>query len=183
MSAVTITNTAVYDTPPGDLINAAIAAFKETGAGEPQVNALVKNRNYSLSVLSALAAGMMRLKGTNGLASLVDFAATPKTEDEARFVAGTVNMLARYHESVERIAQVTAPGPIIGRTASGAVVVPAAADYVAWTERIARAGQRADLKAPKRTVWVSGRVSQHARKELTQRGWTVDESFTIAAER
>jgi hypothetical protein len=34
LSVVTITNTAVYDTPPGDLLNNAAAAFKEAGADE-----------------------------------------------------------------------------------------------------------------------------------------------------
>lgn len=183
MSAVTITNTAVYDTPPGDLVNTAIGVFRETGASDAQTSALVKNKNYSLSVLSVLALGVHRLSGASGLASIVGFGATAKTEDEARFVAAAVNMLARYHESVDRIAQVTAPGPILARTAGGVVVVPAPVDYVAWTERSARVASREDLKAPKRIAWLSGRMSPRARKEFTQRGWLVDESFTTAAER
>jgi len=183
LSAVTITNTAVYDTPPGDLINNAIAVFKETGADEAQVGALVKNPQYSLSVLTATAAGVQRLKGVRGLPSLVSFAAAAKTEDEARFVAASVNMLARYHESVERLAEVSAPGPILGRTAAGTLMVPAPVDYIAWTERMGRTAQREDLKAAKKIAWLSGRMSPRAKKEFAQRGWAVEESFTIAAER
>ena len=59
----------------------------------------------------------------------------------------------------------------------------AAVDYVAWTERIGRMAQRDDLKAPDRTTWLSGQMSTRARKEFTARGWEVDESFSIAAER
>ena len=81
------------------------------------------------------------------------------------------------------VAVVAAPGPIIERTTGGAVVIPAALDYVAWTERIGRFTQRDDLKAPERTAWLSGQMSPRARKELGGRGWTVLESFTIAAER
>jgi hypothetical protein len=183
MSAVTITNTAVYDTPPGDLVNNATAVFKETGAGEAQVGALVKNPQYSLSVLTAVAMGIQRLKGVKGLSSVVQFGAAAKTEDEARFVAAAVNMLGRYHESVEPLAEVAAPGPILGRAASGAVVVPGPVDYVAWTERSARVAQREDIKAAKRIAWLSGRMSPRARKEFSERGWVVDESFTVAAER
>src|SRR5437762_10910963 len=109
MSAVTITNTTVYDTPQGDLINKDQAIFAETGASEAQVQALMKNKQYSLSVLTALAQGLQRLQGVNGLASIVDFAAAAKTQDETRFVAGSVNILARYHESVAPIAVTTAP--------------------------------------------------------------------------
>jgi hypothetical protein len=168
LSAVTITNSAVYDTPPGDLVNNAQSIFAATGASEAQVRALIKNPQYSLSLLTDLAMGVNRLQGVNGLASVVDFAAAAKTQDETRFVAASVNILARYHERVQRIAVVAAPGPIIGRTTGGAVVIPAALDYVAWTER---------------TAWLSGQTSPRARKELGRRGWTILESFTIAAER
>jgi len=183
MSAVTITNTTVYDTPQGDLINKDQAIFAETSASEAQVQALMKNKQYSLSVLTALAQGLQRLQGVNGLASIVDFAAAAKTQDETRFVAGSVNILARYHESVAPITVTMAPGPIIARTTNGTLVVPAAVDYVAWTERIGRMAQRDDLKTPDRTSWLSGQMSTRARKEFTARGWEVDESFSIAAER
>ena len=56
-------------------------------------------------------------------------------------------------------------------------------DYVAWTQRAARLADRDDLKAPSRRAWLSGRMSLRASKELRTRDWTVDESFTIAAER
>ena len=183
MSAVTITNSTVYDTPPGDLINQDQATFVATGASAASVAALMKNPQYSLSVLTALAHGCQRLQGVNGLAAVVGFAAIAKTQDETRLVAAAVNMLARHHESVERLALVTAPGPITGSTVSGKLVVPAPVDYVAWTQRVAGFAGRADLKAPTRSVWLSGRMSPTARKEFAARGWKVDESHSIAAER
>jgi hypothetical protein len=56
-------------------------------------------------------------------------------------------------------------------------------DYVAWTEPASRLAQRDDLKAPMRIGWLSGQMSPRARKEFTARGWTVDESYSIGAER
>ena len=114
---------------------------------------------------------------------MVGFAAIAQTQDETRLVAAAVNMLARHHESVEPIALVTAPGPIIGRTVGGKLVVPAPVDYVAWTQRAAGFAGREDLKAPTRSAWLSGRMSVRAAKEFRGAGWKVDESFTIAAER
>lgn len=183
LSTVTIMNSTVYDTPPGDLINQAQAAFAATGASDASVAALMKNKQYPLSVLTALAQGLQRLQGVNGLASVVDFAAVAQTQDEIRLVAAAVNMLARHHESVERIAMVTAPGPIIGRTGAGALVIPAPVDYVAWTQRASRFAQRDDLKAPARVAWLSGQTSPRARKEFAARGWKIDESYSIGAER
>jgi len=92
MSAVTITNTAVYDTPAGDLINQAQAAFVATGAPDATIAALMKNPQYSLSVLTALAQGCQRLSRVKGVASVVAFASIARTQDETRLVAAAVNM-------------------------------------------------------------------------------------------
>ena len=84
MSAMTITNSTIYDTPPGDLVNNATAVFKSTGASDAQVQALVQNPQYSLSVLTALAQGVQRLKDVPGRDAVVGFAAAASTQDETR---------------------------------------------------------------------------------------------------
>ncbi len=183
MSAVTITNSSIYDTPPGDLINNATVIFGATGASDAQVQGLVQNKQYTLTVLTELALAIQRLQGVQGLDSIVIFAAAARTQDECRFVAGATNMLARYHEAVAPIAQVTAPGPILARTADGTLVLPAPVDYVAWLERVALASNRPDLQAPERVFFVSGRLTPLAQKELSKRGWKLFESFTRAAEK
>ena len=184
MSAVTITNSSIYDTPPGDLVNNATVIFGETGASEAQVQALVQNPQYSLSVLTALAMGIQRLRGVPGRDAIVIFAAAAQTQDETRFVAGAANQLARYSEAVEPISQVTAPGPILGYTQAGTVVVPMPVDYISWTERVAKFPQRQDIKsAPQHVGFISGRLSPLAQKNLAVQSWKMYESFTIAAER
>jgi hypothetical protein len=183
MSAVTITNSSIYDTPAADLVNAATAIFTETGASKQQVQALVQNPQYPLSVLTDLAINIRRLQGVSGCDAVVIFAAAAKTQPETRFMAGAVGMLARYHEAVTPIAQVSAPGPILGRTATGTLVVPMPVDYIAWTKRVAQFPQRPDIQAPEHVGFVSGRLSPLAEKEFTKRGWKLYEAFTIAAER
>jgi hypothetical protein len=183
MSAVSITNSTVYDTPPGDLLNSARSIFAATGASPAQVTALMKNPQYSVSLITELALGVRRIQSVNGIASVVPFAAIAKTQDEARFVTAAVNMLARYNESTERLASVSSPGPILGRTVSGRLVVAAPVDYVAWTERAARFARRDDLKTPNRLIWVSGQLDKRADKEGRALGWMVYENFTIASER
>src|SRR5467141_2490708 len=184
MSAVTITNSSIYDTPPGDLVNNATVIFAATGASDAQVQTLVQNPQYSLSVLADLAMGIQRLKDVPGRDAVVIFAAAAQTQDECRFVAGAINMLARYHEAMTLIVQVSAPGPILGRTGSGAVVVPMPVDYIAWTERVGRFPQRADIKAASEHVgFISGKLSPLAQKNFSAQGWKMFEAFTIAAER
>jgi hypothetical protein len=181
MSAVTITNSSIYDTPAADLVNAATAIFTETGASKQQVQALVQNPQYSLTTLTELALATQRLQGVPGLDAVVMFGAAARTQDECRFVAGAMNMLARYHESVAPIAQVSAPGPILGRTANGTLVLAAPVDYVAWLERVGAATRRPDLQAAEKVLFVSGRLTPLAQKELSKRGWKIFESFTTAA--
>jgi hypothetical protein len=181
MSAVTITNSSIYDTPPGDLLNNDTMIFGSTGASDAQVQALVQNKQYSLTVLTELALAIQRLQGVAGLDSVVIFAAAARTQDECRFVAGATNMLARYHEAVAPIAQVSAPGPILGRTATGTLVLAAPVDYIAWLERVGMTAKRPDLQAPEKVLFVSGRLTPLAQKELSKRGWKIFEAFTTAA--
>ncbi len=183
MSAVSVTNRAVWDTPAADLVNRATAIFGQTGASEAQVQALMQNPQYSLSVLTALATGMQRLQSVTGRDAVVVFAAAAQTQDEVNFVAGAVNMLARYHEAVAPLARLSAPGPILGHTAAGGLVLPAPVDYVSWIEPLGRAVGRPELQAPDKVAFLSGQLSPLARKNLAARGWRTDELYTIAAER
>ena len=146
------------------------------------VQALVQNPQYSLSVLTALAMGVQRLAGVAGRDSVVVFAAA-ETQDEVNFVASAANMLARYHEAVTPVARVSAPGPILGHTAAGALALPAPVDYVSWIEPLGRAVARPELQAPEKVAFLSGQMSHLAQKNVTSRGWRVDETFSIAAER
>ena len=66
-------------------------------------------------------------------------------------------------------------------TASGTLVLPAPVDYVAWLERVGAAAARPDLQAPEKVLFVSGRLTPTAQKELSKRGWKIFEAFTTAA--
>jgi len=183
MAAVSVTNRAIWDLSAADLLNQATAAFGRTGATPEQVRALADNPQYPLSVLHALAMGLERLQGVQGRDALVAFAATAQTQDEVNFVAGAVNMLARHHEAVAPLARVSAPGPIVGHTATGALVLTAPVDYLSWIAPLGQDVSRPELHAAQKTAVVSGQVSVLAWRNLTARGWSIDESFSIAAER
>ena len=183
MASVSVTDRGIFDTPAGDLVNRASAIFAETGASRTQVQSLMANPYYSLSVLTAVATGIQRLQGVAGRESVVIFAAAAETEDEANFVAGAVNMLARYHETVAPLAWVSAPGPILGRTEAGALVLPAPIDLVSWIAPVRETMGRAELQAPEKRGYLSGWVTPLASKRLTSLGWNIYESFPFAWER
>jgi hypothetical protein len=175
LTGIKVADDWVWDTPPADLLNQAENRFLATGAKLAEVQALIKNPWYSLSVLSALARSLESLAPATGRAEAVALAASAQTEDEARFVAEAAAMLVEQHRTAP-LASVNARGTLIGRTQTGAIVVPAPVDHVAWTREVGDFARRPDLRAKERSVWLRGVASPRARQELTALGWTVNEN-------
>jgi hypothetical protein len=164
-----------FEAPPVLLVNVDQAKFHGTGASDDQVAALMANPWYSLTVLTALAGSLEAHAGVPGREQIVAFAARAPNEDLARIIAGAAAMLQSYHSWIQPLAQVAAPGPIVGRTGDGSPIVPAPLDYVAWTERVATFAKRADLSAKSRTAWIGGAFSPRARREFAAAGWAIQE--------
>jgi hypothetical protein len=45
-------------------------------------------------------------------------------------------------------------------------------DYLAWTERVGAFAARSDLRAARRGIWLSGRMSAAAQQGFAAHGWT-----------
>jgi hypothetical protein len=97
ISAASATNAMIYDTPAADLITRNEQKLLGMGASEQQARALIKNPWYSLSVLTSLVTALDRLSGVDGRPAVVTLAVTATTEDQARFLASAVEMLAAHH--------------------------------------------------------------------------------------
>jgi hypothetical protein len=171
ISGTSITRDLVYDTPSADLIVMNKRKLLTMGATEAQAEALLNNRWYSLSVLTSLVMELERLSGVAGKPEVVALAATAKNEEEARFFASSVHMLARLNDSGTPISRVAGRGTVVGNTSGGAVIVPAAVDYVSWTERIGRFAERSDVKAKQRSIRLTGKTSDLAQRGFTRLGW------------
>ncbi len=171
ISGTSITNDLVYDTPAADLINMNKQKMLNLGASQAQAQALLNNRWYSLSVLTSLMTELERLTGVAGRSEVIELAATAQNEEEARFFASGVRMLARLHMTDRPIGKVIGRGTVIGVTSNGGIIVPAPVDYVSWTERIGRFAQRPDLKAKQQTAWLTGKTSPVAQKGFSGLGW------------
>jgi hypothetical protein len=133
----------------------------------------MKNPWYSLSVLTSLVSALDRLSGVDGRPAVIALAATATTEDQARFVASAVEMLAAQQQTGTALAQLGASGPVIGWTPGGAPLVPGAVDYVAWTERVAEFAGRPDLQGTAGSLWITGRMSPEAQSQFAALGWAI----------
>jgi hypothetical protein len=175
VSATSITSDLVYDTPTADLVVMNKQKMLAMGATEAQAQALLDNPWYSLSVLTSLVTELERLSGVAGQPEVIALAATARNEEEARFLSASVRLLARSNAGGTPISQVAGRGTVIGIAPNGAVVVPAPVEYVSWTERIGGFAQRQDLRAGKRSIRLTGKMSKMAQKGFTGLDWTVRE--------
>jgi hypothetical protein len=175
ISGMSFTHDLVYDTPAADLIALDKQKMIAMGASEAQAQALLGTRWFSLSVLTALVTGLEHLGGVPGRSEVIALAATATSEEEARFLADAVQVLTRLSASGMPIRRVAARGSVIGVTPDDAVVVPAPVDYVSWTERIARFAAQPDLRATRRGIWLTGRMSAPAQHGFAALGWTFHE--------
>ena len=177
ISSTSWVNTAVYDTPAGDLIVANEKKLQAMGVPDATVKAFTANQWLTLSLKTALVEALTRLADVPGREDVVAFALRAASEDEARFVVTSTELLARYHQSGTPVALVTASGPIVGRTATGGVVVPAPLDYVAWIRPMAIFARRPDLQGNPRIALLAGKLSPVAKQQFGAAGWTVQEGF------
>jgi hypothetical protein len=177
ISSVTWVNSTVYDTPAGDLVVANQKKLQAMGVPDATVKAFMENQWLTLSLKTALVESLDRLTGVAGREDVVAYATRAAALDEARFVVLSMEMLVRYHQGGTPIALVTTPGPIVARTATGGVVVPAPLDYVAWTEILGGFARRPDLQATQRIVLLEGKLSPLAKQRFAAAGWTILEGF------
>jgi hypothetical protein len=171
-------NTLVWQLPPADIAKKNDAALAKMGVGEPARKAFFKNRFFTPTIQTAFVTALEGLGSAGGREKAVALATSEaESEDDARFFRRGAALLARYHAKVAPIASVEARRRVfVGRTASGALVVPAGFDYLTWTADVEQAGADPSLAAPKRAIWLSGVASEAAKKALAAGGWTVKES-------
>ena len=109
-----------------------------------------------------------------------------KTRQEALVFARLMGLYAGYHQGRSPIVKITDAGRVLplAHSKAGTAVLAVPVDYVSWTKRTGEsvtAFAKSAAKQPgdkKLELWVQGRVSDTARKELGGLGWAVfDRAF------
>lgn len=178
--AVTIASGAadwVWDTPPGDLRVQIEKMLLRVGASQDQVDRFLRHPRYSLTFQARLAKALERLKEASNRAEVMTLALTVASVGQARFIVESLEILAQYAEKTAPIAKIEVHGTAIGRTRTGAVIVPAAVDYVSWTERLHRFATRPELASREKNVLLRGRATPAANAQLARLGWKVREAY------
>ena len=176
ISTTTTLSNWVWDIPPGDLKVQNDRSLKSMGVSQDQVDLLLRQPHFTLTLQTRLVKALERLKNTAGRPGILPVATTVLSFDQARFVVEAVEMLAGYHEKISPLKALEKEVPFAGRTGTGTLVVAGPVDCLSWSERINRFASRTDLKAKQRILWLRGEVTSRARQELTGLGWIVKEN-------
>jgi hypothetical protein len=168
-----------YALPPSDLEAANERKLKAMGIAGLPVRTFFRNRYFTPTLQTALVVALESLGNVAGRGEVIVFAGRAASEAEARYVNNSVTMLSMYSRSGSPIAAVRAADNVLtAQTRDGKLIVPAPLDYIAWVQPAEDFAERADLKGSERWVLLSGKASPRATKELTARGWRVNQNVT-----
>ena len=176
ISAVTITNDLVYQTPRADLIILVQKKLKSFGLSQEEIVTFTTNTAIPLSLQVTAVKDLEALGNIPGRRAAAVDIGNMMTEYQARFLVTSLHMLVQWSQRQSPVTGIKAPGPLIARDQNGSVIMPAPVDYLSWTPRIAGFATDPNLMAMHhRVIWITGKITPLARQQLAANGWTVRE--------
>ena len=178
LRAVTAVSAVVWSKDPQELMKYNRERLVVLGAEEAQIDAFFANPAMSPTQQTFFIAALAALEGVPDLCHALGQAARVETEDEARFLVQSAEMLAWLHANESAVARLLPGEPVlIALTAAGSEVIMAPVDHLSWTEELAAlARRRTALVSPdagRRELYLLGSVSSRCRRELETLGWEV----------
>jgi hypothetical protein len=176
ITAVTVTNDLVYQTPRADLIILVQKKLKSFGLSQEEIVAFTTNTAIPLSLQVDAVKDLEALGNIPGRhAAAVDIG-NMMTEYQARFLVTALHMFVEWSRQTSPIARIYAPGVLIARDQNRNTILPAPVDYLSWTQRIAGFATNSELMTVHhRVLWITGKMTPLARQQLAASGWKVRE--------
>jgi hypothetical protein len=176
ITAVTVTNDLVYQTPRADLIILVQKKLKSFGLSQEEIVAFSSNAAIPLSLQVDAVKDLEALGNIPGRRAAAVDIGNMMTEYQARFLVTSLQMLVQWGQQQAPITRIEAPGPLIARDQNGATILPAPVDYLSWTPRIAGFATDPQLMTHRhRVLWITGKITPLARQQLAANGWSVRE--------
>jgi hypothetical protein len=176
ITAVTVTNDLVYQTPRADLIILVQKKLKSFGLSPEEVVAFTSNTAIPLSLQVTAVKELEALGNIPGRRAAAVAIGNMMTEYQARFLVTSLHMLSEWSQQRSPVTRIQDIGVLIGHDQNGVTIVPAAVDYLSWTERIAGFVTNPELLRQRhRVLWITGKMTPLARQQLAANGWSVRE--------
>ncbi len=182
LSTTATVNDMIWMKEPDELVTLNETRLKAMGVAPEVSRAFRLNGQYNLTRQVRLVASLDALSGVSGRPEFVARAAGAQVDADGQFYTESAMLADLFHKTQAPVTRIVANLPGACVVAQGdrfACLFPL--DYVAWTEGVAghfdRMTKRAEIDFPKakRELWLTGRASPRAAKELAARGWTLRE--------
>ncbi|HVO87755.1 MAG TPA: hypothetical protein VMV45_04370 [Casimicrobiaceae bacterium] len=171
------TRDAVWDRSPGELEASNEATLASMGITGRPVRDFLRTPSFTPTLSTALVAALKDLSHARGAAAVIAAAPSVASEVQARFMVNALHLLHAFGERGDPVTELRMSGRVpIGISKSGVVVVPAALDYLPWTEQLATFVNRKDVAGKRHVLLVTGRASDIARRELAARQWQIEQA-------
>lgn len=182
LATTSTVNDLIWMKEPDELVTLDETRLKAMGVKPEVSRAFRLNPQYNLTRQVRLVASLDALPGTSGRPEFVERAAGAQVDADGQFYMESAMLADLFNRTQAPVKKIVAnlPGAcVIAEGERFACLYPL--DYVAWTEGVAghfdRISKSAQADAPKakRELWLTGRASPRAAKELEARGWTLKE--------
>jgi hypothetical protein len=183
LGVVSNVNDLVWSMSSRDLKLLNQKTLMEMGVTEADVERFFANAFYTPTDQTRLVSWLEALTDVDGRAAIVDRAAAATSRDEALLYVRMTSMLAAYHRTRAPIRSIASTDRILqlAATRDGTMLLVVPVDYINWRESTAEAASEflnlssAQGGTTGGEVWIEGRASDQARRELTSLGWSVFE--------
>ena len=192
-TVVTVTSVAgmkdlLMDEPPSTLSRINRKKLEKMGVGKIQIDALLKNYNYTPADMTLMVEALNRMGKIKGRDIFVTYATAAPDKVIARYMQQYAEMLANYVTTIEKGDIVNIGDEAWLVTGSGKLIGAFPMDYLAWTAEVDGAEREASADAAKRSLkgkelLIEGQVGPVAGKALKARGWKVSENVELAAQK
>lgn len=176
ITSVEFSDDLVYQTPKADLILLVQKRLKKLGLSPEEIAAFSSNNAIPLSLQVSALKDLEGLGDIPGRRAAAVALANVMTEYQARFLVTSLHMLDQWSQQKSPITRIQVPGVLVAHDQNHAVILPTPVDYLSWTPRIAGFATDPQLMTLRhRVLWITGKMTPLARRQLAANGWSVRE--------
>ncbi len=175
-------NTLLRDTAPEELRRYNRRTLRQAGYDNKLTKAFIRHRWLSPRHKTYIADALSELSGVENRDVFLEAVVSAASEEDALFFQRVAEMMQGYHDRVAPMQQMLVVGGLLGFYATNnALVLPLVLDYGSWTELGSVLTHNfAQFRVPgreitQRELWLTGRLSERAKHEVTARGIVVHE--------
>lgn len=170
-------NQILLDNAPEDLRRLNREKLQQMGIEDSVIEEFLRNPNFSPRHETILVHALSRMEGVRNRDQFIKQALFAESELDAFIFQRVAEMMHGYHENVEHIKEIIPVRRlVVAYTTDQKIVATIPIDYLNWTERAALGlNALTRLKSADRSVkqielWVTGRLTPRAKRELEAKG-------------